>query len=110
MNFEGQNISLQDALFVDNITGDIERFRVRSDSVARVLVFPPVNNYHRFLIHKVGIGIIKDRFLIYIIINDDLPIGSVNCLNDSPYAGGRDRISRVHDLLGGRRFVQTDGE
>jgi len=53
MNFEGQNISLQDALFVDNITGDIERFRVRSDSVARVLVFPPVNNYHRFLIHKV---------------------------------------------------------
>merc|ERR550519_545495 len=42
-----------DALFVDNITGDIERFRVRSESVARVLVFPPVNNYHRFLIHKV---------------------------------------------------------
>ena len=27
--------------------------RVRSSSIARVLVFPPVNNYHRFLIHKV---------------------------------------------------------
>ncbi len=27
MNFEGQNISLKDALFVDNITGDIENFR-----------------------------------------------------------------------------------
>jgi len=53
MNFEGQNIGLQDALFVDNITGDIETFRVKSSSIARVLVFPPVNNYHRFLIHKV---------------------------------------------------------
>lgn len=29
MNFEGQNINLQDALFVDNITGDIENFRYR---------------------------------------------------------------------------------
>ena len=27
MNFEGENISLKDALFVDNITGDIESFR-----------------------------------------------------------------------------------
>ena len=27
MNFEGQNINLKDALFVDNITGDIENFR-----------------------------------------------------------------------------------
>ncbi len=27
MNFEGQNISLTDALFVDNITGDLETFR-----------------------------------------------------------------------------------
>ena len=27
MNFEGENISLKDALFVDNITGDIETFR-----------------------------------------------------------------------------------
>jgi len=53
MNFEGENISLKDALFVDNITGDLESFRVRSESVARVLVFPPVSNYHRFLIHKV---------------------------------------------------------
>jgi len=53
MNFEGENISLRDALFVDNITGDLESFRVRSSCVSRVLVFPPVNNYHRFLIHKV---------------------------------------------------------
>ena len=28
MNFEGENISLKDALFVDNITGDIESFRL----------------------------------------------------------------------------------
>ena len=27
MNFEGQNISLTDALFVDNITSDLETFR-----------------------------------------------------------------------------------
>jgi len=53
MNFEGQNISLVDALFVDNITGDLEAWRVKSDHIARVLVFPPVNNYHRFLVHKV---------------------------------------------------------
>eukprot|EP00088_Acartia_fossae_P052534 TRINITY_DN5937_c0_g1_i4.p1 TRINITY_DN5937_c0_g1~~TRINITY_DN5937_c0_g1_i4.p1 ORF type:complete len:499 (-),score=122.19 TRINITY_DN5937_c0_g1_i4:604-2100(-) len=53
MNFEGENISLKDALFVDNITGDIETFRIRSESIARVLIFPPVSNYHRFLIHKV---------------------------------------------------------
>lgn len=53
MNFEGQNISLSDALFVDNITGDLENWRIKSESITRVLVFPPVNNYHRFLIHKV---------------------------------------------------------
>ena len=29
-------------------------FRIRSEAITRVLVFPPVNNYHRFLIHKVG--------------------------------------------------------
>jgi len=53
MNFEGQNISLSDALFVDNITGDLESWRIKSEEITRVLVFPPVNNYHRFLIHKV---------------------------------------------------------
>jgi len=53
MNFEGQNISLADALFVDNITGDLEHWRINSEVISRVLVFPPVNNYHRFLIHKV---------------------------------------------------------
>lgn len=53
MNFEGQNISLSDALFVDNITGDLENWRIKSEVISRVLVFPPVNNYHRFLIHKV---------------------------------------------------------
>jgi len=54
MNFEGQNISLADALFVDNITGDLEHWRINSEVISRVLVFPPVNNYHRFLIHKVN--------------------------------------------------------
>ena len=29
-------------------------YRIRSEAITRVLVFPPVNNYHRFLIHKVG--------------------------------------------------------
>ena len=53
MNFSGENISLTDALFVDNVTGDLESWRVKSEATARVLVFPPVNNYHRFLIHKV---------------------------------------------------------
>jgi len=53
MNFEGQNISLSDALFVDNVTGDLENWRIKSEVISRVLVFPPVNNYHRFLIHKV---------------------------------------------------------
>ena len=39
---------------MDNITGELETWRIKSDEVARALVFPPVNNYHRFLIHKVG--------------------------------------------------------
>lgn len=56
MNFEGQNISLADALFVDHITGDLETWRIKSESITRVLVFPPVNNYHRFLVHKVEPG------------------------------------------------------
>ena len=54
MNLGGENISLQDALLVDHITEDLETWRVKSELKARVLVFPPVNNYHRFLIHKVG--------------------------------------------------------
>ena len=53
MQFEGQNISITDALFVDNVTGDLENWRIKSEAIERVLVFPPVNNYHRFLIHKV---------------------------------------------------------
>ena len=59
MNFEGQNISLSDALFVDSVTGDLEDWRVSSETITRVIVFPPVNNYHRFLIHKVRTNIIK---------------------------------------------------
>ena len=55
-DFAGQNISLTDALFVDNVTGDLENWRIKSDVIERVLVFPPVNNYHRFLIHKVDRG------------------------------------------------------
>ena len=54
MDFEGENISLTDALFVDHVTGDMETWRIKSEAFERVLVFPPVNNYHRFLIHKVG--------------------------------------------------------
>jgi len=53
MDFEGENISLTDALFVDHVTGDMETWRIKSEAIERVLVFPPVNNYHRFLIHKV---------------------------------------------------------
>ena len=53
MNFSGENISLTDALFVDNVTGDLESWRIKSEVISRALVFPPVNNYHRFLIHKV---------------------------------------------------------
>ena len=54
MEFMGENITLADALFVDNVTGDLENWRIKSEAIERVLVFPPVNNYHRFLIHKVG--------------------------------------------------------
>ena len=53
MNLSGENISLADALFVDNVTGDLESWRIKSEALARVLVFPPVNNYNRILIHKV---------------------------------------------------------
>ena len=54
MEFLGENISLTDAMFVDSVTGDLENWRIKSEVIERVLVFPPVNNYHRFLIHKVG--------------------------------------------------------
>ena len=54
MEFLGENISMVDAMFVDNVTGDLENWRIKSEVIERVLVFPPVNNYHRFLIHKVG--------------------------------------------------------
>jgi len=53
MNFSGENISLTDALFVDNVTAELESWRIKSEATARALVFPPVSNYHRFLIHKV---------------------------------------------------------
>lgn len=61
MNFEGQNISLTDALFVDSVTGDLESWRVSSETITRVLVFPPVNNYHRFLIHKVRTIMVREE-------------------------------------------------
>ncbi|KAI8488067.1 Coiled-coil domain-containing protein r3hcc1l [Branchiostoma belcheri] len=41
----------QDAQFVDLVTEDLERFLEVGDET-RVLVFPAVNNFHRFLIHK----------------------------------------------------------
>ena len=39
---------------VKQIKQTLHFLRVRSEATTRVLVFPPVNNYHRFLIHKVS--------------------------------------------------------
>jgi hypothetical protein len=74
---DGSDGSLQTAksrtrrYLIFNFAGDIENFRVRSKSIARVLVFPPVNNYHRFLIHKVQCEYVRSKthkkFFKYII-------------------------------------------
>lgn len=44
-------MTLQDSDFIDGVESDVKGF-VKSSSPKRVLVFPPVNNYRRFLIHK----------------------------------------------------------
>lgn len=49
----GRYLSLQDNEFVDCVVADIKQFVSRCRESRRVLVFPPLNNYRRFLIHKV---------------------------------------------------------
>ena len=43
MNFEGENISLKDALFVDNITGDIESFRLGLYNILHNIILSRMN-------------------------------------------------------------------
>ncbi|XP_069679789.1 coiled-coil domain-containing protein R3HCC1L [Periplaneta americana] len=50
----GRYLSLQDNEFVDCVVADIKQFVNRNRRSRSVLVFPPVNNYRRFLIHKVS--------------------------------------------------------
>ncbi|KDR23739.1 hypothetical protein L798_06025, partial [Zootermopsis nevadensis] len=47
-------LSFQDHEFVNCVVADIKQFVNRSRKNRSVLVFPPVNNYRRFLIHKVS--------------------------------------------------------
>ncbi|XP_046749786.1 uncharacterized protein LOC124413319 isoform X2 [Diprion similis] len=44
-------MSLQDSLFSEYVERDIKEFTVKRER-KRVLVFPPVNNYRRFIIHQ----------------------------------------------------------
>ncbi|XP_065344660.1 coiled-coil domain-containing protein R3HCC1L, partial [Cloeon dipterum] len=48
----GRFLTLEDSQFLDLVIFDIETFRTASENCRRVLLFPPVNNYRRFLIHK----------------------------------------------------------
>ncbi|XP_011300151.1 R3H and coiled-coil domain-containing protein 1 isoform X2 [Fopius arisanus] len=50
-------MSLQDNLFTEEIENDVTLFSQRKEA-KRVLIFPPVNNYRRFLIHQ----IVQDNF------------------------------------------------
>ncbi|KAK3595306.1 hypothetical protein CHS0354_004455 [Potamilus streckersoni] len=45
-------LSSADASFVDLIQSDVDCF-LKTDISDRVLIFPPIKNYYRFLIHKV---------------------------------------------------------
>ncbi|KAK6185755.1 hypothetical protein SNE40_007917 [Patella caerulea] len=45
-------LSLQDTQFLEFVEADIQEF-LQSATETRVLVFPPVDSYHRLLIHKV---------------------------------------------------------
>ncbi|XP_015512420.2 uncharacterized protein LOC107218897 isoform X2 [Neodiprion lecontei] len=44
-------MSLQESLFSEYVERDIKEFTVKTER-KRVLVFPPVNNYRRFIIHQ----------------------------------------------------------
>ncbi|XP_058808028.1 uncharacterized protein LOC131673771 [Phymastichus coffea] len=48
---------LQNTLFIENAEEDLEHF-LKSDKRKRVLIFPPVNNYRRFLIHQ----LVQERY------------------------------------------------
>ncbi|KYN00220.1 PREDICTED: coiled-coil domain-containing protein R3HCC1L [Cyphomyrmex costatus] len=50
-------MSLQDSLFSEDVEYDVIAF-TKDNTPNRVLVFPPVNNYRRFIIHQ----LIQDRF------------------------------------------------
>lgn len=50
-------MSLQDSLFSEDVEFDVTVFS-RDDRRKRVLVFPPVNNYRRYIIHQ----LVQDRF------------------------------------------------
>ncbi|XP_033342397.1 uncharacterized protein LOC117229749 isoform X1 [Megalopta genalis] len=50
-------MSLQDSLFSEDVEHDVTLFS-RDKRRKRVLVFPPVNNYRRFIIHQ----LVQDRF------------------------------------------------
>ena len=54
---------------VKQIKQTLHFLRVRSEATTRVLVFPPVNNYHRFLIHKVSpyAAVIMNLTLLFIV-------------------------------------------
>ncbi|OAD59271.1 R3H and coiled-coil domain-containing protein 1-like [Eufriesea mexicana] len=50
-------MSLQDSLFSEDVEHDVTLFS-RDKKRKRVLVFPPVNNYRRYIIHQ----LVQDRF------------------------------------------------
>lgn len=50
-------MSLQDSYFSDDVENDLIDFS-KDETRKRVLVFPPVNNYRRFLIHQ----LVQDRY------------------------------------------------
>ncbi|KAK9295638.1 hypothetical protein QLX08_010068 [Tetragonisca angustula] len=50
-------MSLQDSLFAEDVEHDVTLFS-RDKKRKRVLVFPPVNNYRRYIIHQ----LVQDRF------------------------------------------------
>ncbi|CAK9824345.1 Coiled-coil domain-containing protein R3HCC1L [Anthophora retusa] len=51
-------MSLQDSLFSEDVENDVTLFS-RDKRRKRVLVFPPVNNYRRYIIHQ----LVQDRFV-----------------------------------------------
>ncbi|XP_046998088.1 uncharacterized protein LOC124613430 [Schistocerca americana] len=48
----GRYLNLQDNEFVHNVTTDLQHFVTTHKNQRSVLIFPPVSNYRRFLIHK----------------------------------------------------------